>query len=66
MEYGNLRDGRFKRLLAEADLVRASIEHDHPRLDRHARADWVLASGAPAGEPLPAEDGAGDGPGDTP
>jgi uncharacterized membrane protein len=53
MEYGNLRDGRLARLLAEAELVRASLEKDQPRRDRHARSDWVLASSAPA-EPLPA------------
>ncbi|HEY7374460.1 MAG TPA: DUF2254 family protein [Polyangia bacterium] len=42
MEYGDLRDGRLKRLLAEADLVRASLRDDCPRAERHARADWAL------------------------
>jgi len=46
IEYGKLRDGRLNRLLAEADLVRASLEKDQPRPDRHARADWVLAAAA--------------------
>jgi len=45
MEYGDLRNGRLKRLLAEADLVRASLEDDAPRPDRHARSDWALPSG---------------------
>jgi len=50
MEYGDLRNGRLKRLLAEADLVRACLEDDGPRADRHARSDWALpASDAPAG-----------------
>jgi len=42
MEYGNLRNGRLRRLLAEAELVRASLKEDCPRWDRHARADWAL------------------------
>jgi uncharacterized membrane protein len=43
-EYGNLRNGRLKRLLAEADLVRASLQDDGPRPDRHERADWALTA----------------------
>jgi uncharacterized membrane protein len=42
MEYGDLRNGRLRRLLAEAELVRASLKEDCPRWDRHARADWAL------------------------
>jgi uncharacterized membrane protein len=45
MEYGDLRNGRLKRLLAEADLVRASLKDDCPRPDRHTRADWALTGG---------------------
>ena len=41
-DYGKLRNGRLKRLLAEADLVRASLQEDCPRSDRHERADWAL------------------------
>ena len=44
-EYGNLRNGRLKRLLAEADLVRASLHEDAPRSDRHERLDWALSAG---------------------
>jgi len=44
MEYGKLRDGRLKRLLAEADLVRASLQDDSPRPDRHERSDWALSA----------------------
>jgi uncharacterized membrane protein len=44
IQYGHLGDGRLKRLLAEADLVRASLEGDSPRPDRHARATWALTS----------------------
>jgi uncharacterized membrane protein len=44
-EYGDLRDGRLRRLLAEADLVRASLQDDSPRLERHARSDWALTPG---------------------
>lgn len=43
-EYGKLRNGRLKRLLAEADLVRASLQEDAPRPDRHERADWALSA----------------------
>ena len=43
-EYGNLRNGRLKRLLAEADLVRASLQEDAPRPDRHERSDWALTA----------------------
>jgi uncharacterized membrane protein len=50
MEYGDLRNGRLKRLLAEADLVRACLEDDTPRPDRHARSNWALpASDGPGG-----------------
>ena len=41
-EYGKLGDGRLKRLLVEAELVRASLQDDCPRADRHARSDWAL------------------------
>jgi uncharacterized membrane protein len=44
MEYGDLRNGRLKRLLAEADLVRDSLKEDCPRWDRHARSDWALTA----------------------
>jgi uncharacterized membrane protein len=44
MEYGDLRNGRLKRLLVEADLVRASLKEDSPRWDRHARSDWALTA----------------------
>jgi uncharacterized membrane protein len=43
-DYGNLRDGRLKRLIAEADLVRASLQEDGPRSDRHERSDWALSA----------------------
>jgi hypothetical protein len=43
-EYGHLRNGRLKRLLAEADLVRASLQEDAPRSDRHERSDWALTA----------------------
>jgi uncharacterized membrane protein len=49
MEYGNLRNGRLKRLLAEADLVRASLQDDCPRSERHARSDWALTPSDGAG-----------------
>jgi uncharacterized membrane protein len=44
IEYGDLRNGRLKRLLAEADLVRSSLDDDCPRADRHARSDWALTT----------------------
>ena len=44
MEYGDLRNGRLKRLLVEADLVRSSLQEDGPRADRHARSDWALSA----------------------
>jgi len=47
IEYGKLQNGRLKRLLAEADLVRASLNEDCPRADRHARSDWALTTGEP-------------------
>jgi uncharacterized membrane protein len=53
-QYGDLRDGRLQRLLAEVALVRASLERDVPRLDRHLRSDWALTlsdEGLEAGAP---------------
>jgi len=41
-QYGDLRDGRLQWLLGEVALVRASLERDVPRLDRHLRADAAL------------------------
>jgi uncharacterized membrane protein len=50
MEYGNLSNGRLKRLVAEADLVRSCLNEDSPRADRHTRFDWALtASDEPPG-----------------
>jgi uncharacterized membrane protein len=40
--YGDLDDGRREHLHREADLVRAALENDAPRPERHARADWAL------------------------
>ncbi len=56
IEYGDLRNGRLKRLVAEADLVRASLNEDGPRSDRHARSDWALTAGddgPPRNQPSP-------------
>jgi uncharacterized membrane protein len=53
-DYGKLHDGRLKRLLAEAELVRASIEQDVPRAERHLRHDWALTTEGPD---LPARPG---------
>jgi uncharacterized membrane protein len=53
-QYGNLRDGRLQRLLGEVALVRASLERDVFRLDRHLRSDWALTlsdEGLEAGAP---------------
>ena len=47
-EYGKLHDGRLQRLLAEAELVRASIEREVPRPERHLRQDWGLPAAARA------------------
>jgi uncharacterized membrane protein len=41
-QYGHLADGRLERLLGEVALVRASLDRDAPRLDRHSRSDWAL------------------------
>jgi uncharacterized membrane protein len=40
--YGDLDAGRREHLHYEADLVRAALENDAPRPERHARADWAL------------------------
>jgi uncharacterized membrane protein len=42
--YGNLRDGRYQRLLAEAGLVKASLDHDGVRDEHYARYDWAVRS----------------------
>ncbi|HMF42225.1 MAG TPA: DUF2254 family protein [Polyangia bacterium] len=43
-DYGNLENGRLRRLLAEADLVRSSLLDDSPRPERHTRSDWALTA----------------------
>lgn len=43
-DYGKLEDGRLRRLLAEADLVRSSLLDDSPRAERHTRSDWALTA----------------------
>lgn len=41
-DYGRLDPGRLQRLDAEAELVRAALEQDLPRTERHARSTWAL------------------------
>lgn len=43
-DYGKLEDGRLRRLLAEADLVRSSLLDDSPRAERHTRSDWAMTA----------------------
>src|SRR5690606_30786601 len=42
--YGHLDRGRLSWLVAEAELVRASLEHDVPRSQRHVRSIWALTA----------------------
>ncbi|HLV64535.1 MAG TPA: DUF2254 family protein [Polyangiaceae bacterium] len=55
--YGRLDRDRLSRLHAEADLVRASLEHDTPRSQRHERSIWALTRASELGRSVPASVG---------
>ena len=55
--FGRLDPGRMARLQAEADLVRASLEQDTPRSERHVRSVWALTRAGEMGRPTPSNIG---------